>query len=262
VEEARPVRWRATLEYDGAGFAGWQTQPDHRTVQDVVEATLATLVQHPVAVTPSGRTDAGVHAEAQVISFDLLVPRTSDAIRDGLNARLPLDVACIDAQIAPEGFHARHWVLRKRYRYTFLARRPRSALIANRAWHVRTPLDVPAMLRAAQVLLGRHDMSSFRAHGCGATHPVRMIEELSLVEDGELVHLVVVGNGFLRHMVRNIAGTLVQVGHGRRPESWVGEVLAARDRHAAGPTAPAHALTLAEVVYGEGPAPWKDDGAD
>jgi tRNA pseudouridine38-40 synthase len=260
------VRWRATLEYDGGGFAGWQVQPGARTLQAAVDEALSRMAGHEVRCVASGRTDAGVHAAAQVISFDLDVARGPDNVRDALNARLPEDVACLAAEVAPVGFDARRWVLDKRYRYTFLARRARSALLAHRAWHVRAPLDVPSMDEAARVIVGRHDMSAFRAAGCGATHPVRTVYASNVVAEGDLVHLDVVGNGFLRHMVRNIAGALHEVGRGKRPASWMTELLASRDRRNGALTAPAHGLMLMEVRYGDGPAPWKaveaDDGLD
>ena len=254
-----PCRWKATLEYDGSAFVGWQVQPEGRSIQVAVEAALSTVAGHPVVVTASGRTDAGVHALGQVISFDLQVERSPARVRDGMNALLPTDVACVAAEVAPPGFDARRWVLRKRYRYTWLQRAARSVRLAGTACHHRGTLDVEAMAAAGRLLSGQHDFSSFRAVGCGAAHAVRFVEDVRVWREGELVLLEVTGNGFLRHMVRIIAGALADVGRGRRTAAWMGELLAARDRQRGAATAPAHGLTLVEVVYGDGPSPWRED---
>lgn len=229
-----------------------------------MEAALAAMAGHAVAVTASGRTDSGVHALAQVISFDLAVERPAHAVRDGMNAHLPDDVACVEASLAPAGFDARRWVLRKRYRYVWLDRRARSPWWAGTAWHHSRRLDADAMDRAAQALVGRHDFTTFRAAGCGAAHAVRTIERASVRREGDRVLFDVEGNGFLRHMVRIIAGTLTDVGLGSRPEDGVATALVSRQRKAAGRTAPAHGLTLMEVVYGDGPrvASASDDADD
>jgi tRNA pseudouridine38-40 synthase len=232
---------------------GWQVQPGGRSIQAVVEAALAKMAGHPVVVTASGRTDSGVHALAQVISFDLLVDRPAHSVRDGMNAHLPDDVACVDAARAPEGFDARRWVLRKRYRYAWLDRRARSPWWDGTTWHHSRRLDAEAMDRAAQALVGRHDFTAFRAAGCGAAHAVRTIERASVRRDGDRVLFDVEGNGFLRHMVRIIAGTLTDVGLGARGEDALALAITARTRAEAGRTAPARGLTLMEVVYGDGP---------
>lgn len=258
-----PTRWRVVLEYDGGGFVGWQLQPAGRTVQGVVEQALAGLFGEAIRVHPSGRTDAGVHALGQVAHFDAHVARTAREVRDALNATLPDDVAVVEAAPAPDGFDARRWVESKRYRYAWLDRPARSPLRRDRAWHVRGPLDVAAMDEAARALLGRHDFTSFRAQGCSAKHPVRLVKGIAVTRRGDEVHLDVDGHGFLRHMVRIVAGTLVVVGQGKKPPGWVAEVLAARSREAAGRTAPAHGLTLVAVAYGDGPpdhADLTDDG--
>lgn len=261
-----PTRWRLVLEYDGASFVGWQIQPEGRTIQGVVEEALARLFGEAIRVHPSGRTDAGVHAEGQVAHFDAHVQRTPREVRDALNAFLPEDVAVVDAAQAPGGFDARRWVVSKRYRYTWLDRPARSPLSRRRAWHVRGPLDAVAMDQGARALLGRHDFSSFRASGCTAKHPVRLVQRIAVAREGDAVHLDVDGHGFLRHMVRIVAGTLVVVGQGKKPPPWVAEVLEARRRDAAGRTAPAHGLTLVAVTYGDGPpahlAAVEDDDGD
>jgi len=248
-----PTRWRLVIEYDGADFVGWQLQASGRSVQGVVEEAVAKLFGEAIRLHPSGRTDAGVHALGQVAHFDALVTRSPREVREALNSFLPDDVAVVDASVAPEGFDARRWVVSKRYRYTWVDRPARSPLRRDRAWHVRGPLDAAVMDEAARALLGRHDFSSFRAAGCSAKHPNRWIGGIAVTRDGDEVRLDVDGHGFLRHMVRIVAGTLVVVGQGRKPPSWVAEVLAARTREAAGKTAPAHGLTLVAVHYGDGP---------
>jgi len=253
-----PTRWRLVMEYDGADFVGWQVQPEGRSVQGVLEEALEGLFVEPIRAYASGRTDAGVHAVEQVVGFDAQVDRSPREVRDGLNALLPEDVAVVCAEVAEPGFDPRRWVVAKRYRYTWLDRASRSPLRRNRAWHVRGSLDAEAMDAAARLLGGRHDFSSFRAAGCGAAHPVRLVKDIAVVRRDDEVHLGVVGHGFLRHMVRIIAGTLLEVGQGRHPSGWVGEVLAARDRSAAGRTAPPHGLTLVSVSYGTGPPAYGD----
>lgn len=248
-------RWRIVLEYDGTDFEGWQIQPGRRTIQGELEAALARILGHPSPVLVSGRTDAGVHAEGQVAAFDAAVERSADAIRAGLNGELPPDLACVRAEPAVPDFDPRRWAWGKTYRYTWLDRPSRSPLRRRRAWHVR-PLDEEAMRPGAAHLLGVHDFSSFRAAGCGAAHPVREVAAISVHRVGDEVRLEVKGHGFLRHMVRIIAGTLTEVGLHKRDPSWVLDVLRANDRSWAGRTAPAQGLTLVEVRYGEGPPPW------
>ncbi|MCB9680401.1 MAG: tRNA pseudouridine(38-40) synthase TruA [Alphaproteobacteria bacterium] len=242
-------RWRIVVSYHGGAFVGWQVQPDGRTVQGTLEAACAALLGHPTHVAGSGRTDAGVHALAQVAAFDADVPRTARSIRDGLNAHLPDDVAVVSAEPVAADFDPRRHARRKLYRYSWLVRPSRCPLRGDRTLHVRTALDVDAMDRAARHLVGRHDFSAFRAVGCAAHHPVRTLEDAVVRADGDLVHLEVVGNGFLRHMVRIIAGTLHEVGDGRRDADDIVRLLASGDRSQAGRTAQAHGLTLVWVRY-------------
>jgi tRNA pseudouridine38-40 synthase len=249
------MRWKIVLEYHGAGFDGWQLQPGRRTIQGVVEEAAAKLLGHEVRVAASGRTDAGVHAEGQVASFVTDVPRDERAVREGFNHFLPEDVACVGAERVPDHFDPRHWAWGKRYRYTWVDRPARSPLRRDRAWHVRK-LDHERMAEAARCLVGRHDFSSFRAAGCAAKDPVREMEAWDVTRRGDEVHLEARGHGFLRHMVRIVAGTLTQVGLGKRDPAWVAEVLAARDRTVGGLTAPAHGLTLVSVTYTDSPPPW------
>jgi tRNA pseudouridine38-40 synthase len=252
-------RWKLVLEYDGTDFVGWEVQPGHRSVQGAIEEALAGLLGHPVRVSVSGRTDAGVHALAQVASVRTPVRRSARAMRDGLNARLPADVACVRAEGVPLDFDPRRGAREKHYRYTFLDRPARSPLRRDRAWHLRRPLDAGAMHEAAQALVGTHDFAAFRASGCGARSTVRTLPGWRVVRRDSEIHLDVRGHGFLRHMIRIVAGSLVEVGLGRRPVGWMARVLEGRDRTAAGPTAPARGLCLVSVRYPELP-PGPDAG--
>ena len=248
-------RWRIVLAWDGAGFSGWQRQPDQPTLQQAVEDALAVVLGGARAhVTASGRTDTGVHARAQVASFATDVRRSPTAILRGLNANLPRQIACLSAELAPPGFDARRWTRRKLYRYRLLARPVRCPHRHGHTWHVSRPLQLAPMTEAAEALAGRHDYTSFRASGCSAKHPTRTIESARVLpaEDDE-IHLEFVGNGFLRHQVRIMAGTLVEVGLGRLSPGALVDILAARDRSRAGRTAPAHGLWLVWVEVGDTP---------
>lgn len=246
---------KLVLEYDGSALAGWQRQKNGPTVQEHVEFALARMLGGRVEVVGASRTDAGVHASAQVAHF-----RTSNTaipehgFRRGLNSLLPPCVAVVSArQVGPE-FHARFSALGKRYRYALIAGRERSPLMRARAWHRPHRLDLDRMRRAAAPLVGRHDFSAFRAAGCGAAHPVRRVTAIEIDPRGrERIDIEVRGEAFLRNMVRIIAGTLVEVGERRREPASVARVLEARDRRHAGVTAPAHGLTLVEVMYERGP---------
>jgi tRNA pseudouridine38-40 synthase len=245
---------KLTLEYDGAPFVGWQVQPNGPSVQGVLQEAIEKLCGSPVRVTGAGRTDAGVHARGQVASLDPPRELPLAAWTAGLNAHLPPEVACVRAEDAPPGFDARRWARGKRYVYGILRSPSRSPLLRGRAWEIRRPLDVEAMRAAAHALLGRHDFSAFRAADCPARTTIREVRRLDievtrLGPDAELVRLTIEATAFLKHMVRNIAGTLVEVGHGKRAQGSVPELLAAGDRTHAGPTAPPHGLCLDEVFY-------------
>jgi tRNA pseudouridine38-40 synthase len=237
------------LEYDGAGFVGWQVQPGQRSVQGVLEDGVARLCGEPVRVTAAGRTDAGVHARGQVASLEAPRALPLKAWTAGLNALLPGDVSCVRAEEAPEGFDARRWARGKRYIYSILQTPVRSPLRRGRAWEIRRPLDVEAMIRAAPQLLGTHDFSALRAADCPARTTVRELRRLQIARAGPLLEIAVEATAFLKHMVRNIAGTLVEVGHARRAPDSLAALLEGRDRSRAGPTAPAHGLVLDEVFY-------------
>jgi tRNA pseudouridine38-40 synthase len=223
-------------------------------VQARVEAALEKLLGAPVRVAVAGRTDSGVHAAGQVVAFDTERQLPLKAYAMGLNGFLPEDVAVVRAEAAPEGFDPRRWSRGKRYVYRLSNRPHRSPLRRATHWEVFQPLDVPAMAGAARHLLGRHDYSAFRASDCEAAHAVREVRRLDVTgAAGDAVVFTVEGTAFLKHMVRNLVGTLVEVGRGRKSPAWVAEVLASRDRKRAGPTAPPQGLVMDEVFYGDGP---------
>lgn len=242
---------RLVVEYDGTDLCGWQRQTNGPTVQGHLEAALGKLLAHDVGVVGASRTDAGVHARGQVASFRTERTIPLHGIRRGLNSLLPPAIAIVDAREAADDFHPRFSATGKHYRYLVLVRPDRSPRWRDRAWHHPAPLDLGAMRRAAEPLIGEHDFAAFRAAGCTATRTVRRIDRIEIGEpDAEAVlALDVVGNAFLRNMVRIVVGTLVEVGEGRRPVTQVAEILAARDRKRAGITAPAHGLELVSVRY-------------
>lgn len=247
---------RLVVEYDGSSLCGWQRQANDPTVQGHLEAALAKLLQHEVAVTGASRTDAGVSARGQVASFrtDRAIPL--HGIRRGLNSLLPDTIAVSDAREAPDDFHPRFSATGKHYRYTMLVRPDRSPRWRDRAWHHPEPVDLEAMRAGASMLLGEHDFASFRAAGCTARTTIRRIDavDFTAAPDPEdptalIVTCDVRGNAFLRMMVRIVVGTLTEVGTGRWTPAQVAEILAAKDRTKAGKTAPAHGLELVSVRY-------------
>lgn len=249
-------RLKLTLEYEGTRYVGWQVQPNGPSIQSTLQEALGRLLGERVGVESAGRTDSGVHATGQVACFDTTRALPMKAYLMGLNGMLPPDIAVVAAVEVSPDFDPRRWSRGKRYRYRVSNRRTRSPLRRTTHWELFAPLDVEAMRRAATSLVGRHDFSAFRAADCQAKHAVREVRGV-LVEgvSGDAVSFVVEGTAFLKHMVRNLVGTLVEVGKGRRPEAWVAEVLASRDRNRAGPTAPPQGLVLEEVFYGDGPPP-------
>ncbi len=245
------TNFQLTLEYDGRGFAGWQRQTrEIRTLQGVLETALERITGHPVRVIGSGRTDAGVHAEGQVASVRLETTLEPTQLRRALDGALPGDLAVREAVVAREGFHARFDARSKLYRYAIWNGVFRSPLRAARTWQIRCELDLAAMAEACLAFVGTHDFASFQAAGSPGRDTVRTLARLDLAGDaGAEIHLLVEGDGFLRQMVRTLAGTLVEVGLGRRPSDAMASILAARVRSRAGATAPAHGLTLVRVSY-------------
>lgn len=244
-------RYALLLEYDGAGFVGWQRQNNGLSIQQILEEAAARLANGaPVAATAAGRTDAGVHAEGQVVLLQLPRDIPGLTLREALNFHmLPHAVVVLRAVPAPDGWNARFSAISRAYRYRILNRRPRPALLAGRVWHVKPPLDVARMREAARYLLGRHDFTSFRAASCQAKSPVRTLDVLEVTRTGEMIDVRTEARSFLHHQVRNMVGTLKLVGEGKWPPIRVAEALAACDRRAAGPTAPPDGLCLLRVVY-------------
>lgn len=238
------------LEYDGAAFSGWQSQPSGNTVQDVLEAALGRIAGGPIQVVCAGRTDAGVHALAQVVHFDAPVARPLSAWVRGVNALLPASVAVNWSVEVSDDFHARFSARARSYRYLLLNRASRPGLQSGKVGWCHRPLDVEAMQEAAACLLGEHDFSSFRAAECQAKSPVKTMHEFSVRREGDLVVFACRANAYLHHMVRNLVGALVYVGMGRHPPGWMAELLAARDRTCGAPTFDPAGLYLAGVEYG------------
>lgn len=250
-------RYALLIEYDGRGFVGWQRQQNGLSVQQVLEEAAARLAGGAaVASIVAGRTDAGVHAAGQVAHIDLPAARRPEVVRDALNFHmLPHPVAILAAAIVADDWSARFSAIGRSYRYTILNRRPRPTVLAGRVWHVERALDVETMRAGAASLLGRHDFTSFRAAACQAKSPMRTLDRLDVSREGEIVTVRAEARSFLHHQVRNMVGTLKMVGEGTWPVARVAAALAARDRSAAGPTAPAEGLVLIAVRYPRDPFP-------
>jgi tRNA pseudouridine38-40 synthase len=241
---------RLVVEYDGSNLGGWQRQDNTPTVQQHLEEGLAQLLQHEVQVTGASRTDAGVHARAQIATFRTERPIPLHGVRRGLNSMLPEAIAVRAADEVPDDFHPRFSATGKHYRYTILARPDRSPRLRDRAWHHAEPLSLERMQEAAAALVGEHAFDAFRAAGCSAKTTLRRVDSIAFARpEPDVIEVDVRGNAFLRHMVRIVVGTLSEVGTGRRPVSEVSEILASRDRTRAGITAPPHGLELLEVYY-------------
>ena len=236
-----------TLEYDGTGFVGWQIQPDGRSIQGELAAALTTLLRAPVTPVGSGRTDAGVHAAAQVAHFSTDSDQPTASIRKSLNGLLPPDVAVLDVADAPEGFHARYSAIHKRYRYRIS--HGKVALERNRVWTLFLPVDEEPMIEASQHLIGDHCFGAFCKQDPVPDSTACQIRHCRWERSGRELVFEIEANRFLRHMVRILIGTLVEVGWGRRHPDQIPELLAAGDRGRAGQTAPPQGLCLVEVTY-------------
>lgn len=247
------ARWKLTVEYDGTPFVGWQRQDNGPSVQQTLEEAVQRLSGEVVRVHASGRTDAGVHARGQVVHFDLERPITGLKLRDALNFHVrPWPVAVLAVEAVDDAFHARMSCLGRSYLYRILNRRAPPAIDAGRVWHVPRPLDAAAMHDAAQVLVGRHDFSTFRAALCQANSPEKTLDRLSVERVGEEIHVRAAARSFLHHQVRNMVGTLELVGNGKWTADRVRAALEARDRSKGGPTAPPDGLYFMEARYGSG----------
>jgi len=237
------------IEYDGSAFCGWQTQPAACAVQDRLEAALSQIAGNRIATACAGRTDAGAHALGQVAHFDTTVERPLSAWVRGTNALAPPALAVTWARVVGERFHARYSALERSYRYLLLNRAVRPAADQRRVGWFHMPLDIESMRTAARALIGEHDYSAFRSSECQARSPVRRIMHIGIERSGSYVIFDMTANAFLHHMVRNIVGCLVYVGSGRRPATWLAQVMESRDRSLAAPTFAASGLYLARVAY-------------
>lgn len=245
------ARLALVVEYDGSDFHGWQVQPTARTVQAELERALACIATEPVPTICAGRTDTGVHAQAQVVHIDVPSARPPNAWTMGVNSHLPDDVRVLSATPVGTDFHARFGALSRTYRYVILNRQQPGALARHRAYWQRESLDIEAMREAALNLLGEHDFSAFRAASCQAPNPIRTVHNLVITECAPWVTIDITANAFLQNMVRIVVGTLLRVGRGEAPPAWVGEVLANRDRRHRGQTAPPQGLYFSAVRYEE-----------
>lgn len=239
------------LEYDGSRFCGWQTQANACAVQDVLEAALSQIAGETLNVASAGRTDAGVHALAQVVHFDTQVDRPESAWVRGVNALLPSAVSIRWARMVAPAFHARFSAQARCYRYLLLNRPTRPGLAAARIGWYHAPLDLESMQRGANLLLGEHDFSAFRAAECQAKTPVRNLTNLRIQRRNDCIIFDLRANAFLHHMVRNIVGALVYVGNGKHPATWIAKILNGRDRKFAAPTFAPDGLYLSAVEYAD-----------
>jgi tRNA pseudouridine38-40 synthase len=248
----QPPRLAVRLAYLGGSFAGWQRQPHTRTVQGIIEQALETLYRRPVKIVGAGRTDAGVHAAGQVAHFDPPLPIPPAGVANALNSLLPVDIRVLRAWVVPAEFHARRSALGKRYRYRLACGATLPPWEALRRWHVAQPLDPGTMAKSLASVPGKRDFAAFALTGHaghGARGTVRTVTSARLVIRGRRLDLVVEGDGFLRGMVRRIAGALVEVGRGSQPSAWFGRLLIDPRTAPPAPTAPPHGLTLERVVY-------------
>lgn len=246
------IRYAAVIEYDGTHYHGWQYQDHCKTIQEAVEKALSTVANHPVSVVCAGRTDAGVHGRGQVIHFDTHSQRADHAWLLGCNSNLPRDISMLKVKAVSSDFHARYSATARTYRYVILSRRVRPALHRDRVCWIHSEIEASRMHEAAQALLGEHDFTSFRAAGCQSNTPMRNVRAISVTsQDNGWVYIDITANAFLHHMVRNIAGTLIEVGRGKQSVEWVADVLEQRDRCEGGVTAPACGLYFVSVEYPE-----------
>ncbi len=237
------------IEYDGTDFLGWQRLSHGPTVQAALEKALAYVADHEITVTCAGRTDSGVHARCQVVHFETGSMRSDRSWLLGTNSLLPSTVGVTWVASVAEDFHARYGAIGRRYRYSILNRPARPALDSRYLAWERRPLDADAMQRASQALIGENDFSAFRTAACESRTPFRNIRSIRISRDSDRIDIEIEANAFLHHMVRNIVGSLLPVGRGEKPESWIAELLAGRERKKAGPTASAAGLCFISPIY-------------
>jgi tRNA pseudouridine38-40 synthase len=240
------------VEYDGTKYHGWQRQkPLRLTVQEKIEDAIEILANHPIRVVCAGRTDAGVHAFQQVVHFETDKQREMHQWVLGINTNLPRDIRVVWLKPVADDFHARFSAAARYYRYEILNRWVKSALYRDHVTTIFNPLDEGLMQQGANYLLGEHDFSSFRAHGCQAKSPIKRIHSISITRSNDKITIDIIANAFLHHMVRNIVGTLLPVGRAEMPPEWVGDVLTQQDRKVAGVTAHPNGLFFMGVYYPE-----------
>lgn len=248
AKDGDPVRIALGVEYDGTAYSGWQRLSHRQTVQGVLERALSFVANESITVGCAGRTDAGVHARCQVVHFDSEANRGDGWLR-GTNSNLPGDVAVRWAQVVDGEFHSRYSATARSYRYTIINRAVRPALEARFATWIRAPLDAAAMHGAAQDLIGENDFSAFRTIACQSRTPMRNVHSITVTRNQERVIVDIQANAFLHHMVRNIVGSLLPIGRGERPQEWLAQLLAGKNRDLAGPTAPATGLCFLGPWY-------------
>ncbi len=245
------MKYVACIEYDGTPYCGWQRLSHAPSVQNEVERALSQVANHQIDLTCAGRTDSGVHALGQIVHFKSDADRDEKAWRMGCNTNLPDDIALRWILPIQDDFHARFTALSRRYRYIISNHKTRPAILNNKVCWFRDTLNENAMQEAANHLLGENDFSSFRASGCQARHAMRELQDIQITRDGEFVYVDIVANAFLHHMVRNIVGSLFEVGSGERAPEWFADLLEIKDRTKAGITAPACGLYFVSVKYPE-----------
>ncbi len=243
-------RYKITIEYDGSNISGWQRQLNSSSVQQFIEEAIEKFSLQKTIVHGAGRTDSGVHALAQVAHFDLEKQHPTYVVLRAINHFLrPHKIVITACEIVSEDFHARFSAKKRHYRYIILNRQALSALDANRSWHVKEFLSIEKMQQAANLLLGKHDFTSFRALHCQASSPIKTLDEIKIYREDEQIIIAIKAQSFLHHMVRNIVGTLVPIGMGKLAVEDMSKILEEKNRKAAGPTAPAHGLYFSMVEY-------------
>jgi tRNA pseudouridine38-40 synthase len=244
------TRWRLTVEYDGGPFRGWQRQDNGPSVQGQLEAAIVRMTSEKVAVHGAGRTDSGVHALAMGAHADIAKPFTPHRLRDGLNALVrPDPIAILAAEPVADDWHARFSCIGRRYEYRILNRRAPPAVERGKVWHIPAPLDVEAMAEGAAMLVGRHDFTTFRSVQCQSKSPVKTLDRLEVIADGERVRLEADARSFLHHQVRSMVGCLAMVGRGQWMPKDIKTALDARDRTALGLNAPPEGLYFVAALY-------------